>query len=244
MKGKTLVSGIAALLFLLALTTSGPALGEEAKVLLISWEATLEGTGETFSVVSPAGELTHLQLAGEGSKKEIAIAASVENQAEQVVSFRLFDVQQVSPTDKAFRQVEKFSVRPGATYSTAHQPVLKLRVTAINKESEQDDPHSTSPSDDLVSMEVKLPAKPTPVKLVGRSGEMSRIKGGNYSYGIVPSLQKTGTVNFRLFTIAEVQGAGEVLRQVESFVLSTGAEHASSHQAGLVVKLTGVKTRS
>lgn len=239
MKSKMLASGFAVLM-VLGLTTSGAAQGENTRALLISWEATLEPTGETFSVVSPAGELTHLQLAGD-DKREIAIAVSLENEAEQVVSFRLFDVQQVSPTDQAFRQVEKFSVRPGATYSTARQPTLKLRVTAINQEPKQADPDSTSTSNDLVSMEVKLPAKQTPVKLVGRSGEMTRIKGGDYSYGIVPSLQKTGTVNFRLFTIAEVQGAGEVLRQVENFVLSTGAEHASSHQAGLVVKLTSVK---
>jgi hypothetical protein len=94
-------------------------------------------------------------------------------------------------------------------------------------------------TDDLVSWEI-LDLSSRPFRITGRGGELARIDSGKASFGIVGKVESKDSVRVRVFDIQYVPGAGDVLRQRDSFLLTTGDKRPVQVNPAFALKLTAV----
>ncbi|HTG34932.1 MAG TPA: hypothetical protein VLB76_18580 [Thermoanaerobaculia bacterium] len=211
---------------------------------LITWEATL-AAGKVVELISRDGDLSRFaQARGE---RRLAITTSLENKPEDVVTFRIFEVKEVENAGEALRQIEKVSLRLGASYSTALQPAVTLRLKRVHPASsgatvkEEAYPTSSGPvTGTLISWEMTTPSQKR-TRVVGRAGELTRVEVEGYSIGILPSAKRENAVDFRIFKITQVRDAGEALKEINHFTLATGGEQVASQSPNIVLRLTGVR---
>ena len=210
---------------------------------LIAWEVTLN-SGDTAQVVSRNGDVSRLHL--EKGTRVLAVATSVQEQGEnQSVSFKVLESTTVEGRE-LLRQVEEVDLRPGGSYSTLCKPSLTLRLKEIAHApaamvpSPADGRAVSGPvTDSLIFWEMTTPLR-NKAQLVGRAGELVRVRSLGYNLGILPSIRTGGSVRFRVFRITEVAGAGEVIEEIEYFNLHPGSEHRIP-RPNLLVRLTGIK---
>src|SRR5258708_1996971 len=101
-------------------------LRSSAKVghLLVAWDVTPE-SGKASTIVSRSGELARFSVSKERS---YAISATTDGESGQPVTFRILAVKEVPGAGEILKQVEKFTLLPGATYSTSLKPALAFRL--------------------------------------------------------------------------------------------------------------------
>lgn len=201
---------------------------------LFHWEVSFE-SGKT-SVTSPAGELAYLTVE---NGQAYAIAASLENENSQAVTFRILTVKNVPGAGEMLKQVEKFSLLPGASYSTAWKPTLTFHLNKVTRASAGNKPTPPSgtvrpnESSSLIGWEVKTPSKKS-VQFVSRNGEMARIElpsGG--AWEITPSIRDGNRVAFQLLNVEN--------RKPDHFTLAVGGQHQVDALLGFQVKLTSIR---
>lgn len=235
MNFKKLVAAVMLALPLLVSSAPWVAAAPE-ETTLVSWKLTVDG--KTISLTGAAGELARAEAQG----KWFALAPEVEDLASQVVTFRLIEITKVDAENEILQQVEKFSLRPGAAYSTAWQPRLTVLLDRVAR-VEGDDSASTPPSgkENLVYWSVRVPAQggeKKEVRFVGRSGELARIEGGEVTLGFRPKVRDS-LVDFDVFQIVQAGKEGEVLNEVGSYTLQAGGEVAS-RKPSFSLKLTQI----
>lgn len=209
---------------LLLLSVVPQVLAATKEVTLVSWKLTVGG--KTISLTGAVGELARTEAEG----KTFALAPEVEDLAGQVVTFRLIEIIKVDAENEALRQVEKFSLRPGAAYSTAWQPGLTVLLERVSQvESDESAAHPAAAKEDLVYWTVRVPAQGgerKEIKFVGRSGELARIEGREDTLGFRPRV-RDAFVDFDVFQIVRAGEKGEVLNEIASFTLEAGGQVAS-----------------
>jgi hypothetical protein len=203
---------------------------------LVSWKLTVGG--KTISLTGAAGELARAEAEG----KMFALAPEVEDLSNQVVTFRLIEITKVDAENEILRQVEKFSLRPGAAYSTAWLPRLTVLLDRISQVEGEDAAAKPAPGkEDLVYWSVRVPAQggeKKEVKFVGRSGELARIQGGDLTLGFRPKVRDT-LVDFDVFQIVRAGEEGEVLTEIGSYTLETGGQ-VNSRKPSFSIELTQI----
>lgn len=228
---RLLIGVVAVLLVLPAPSAAAP-----GGVDIASWTVTVGG--RTISLRGASGELARLTLEG----KTIALAPEVERPAGPV-TFRLLEITKVDAENEMLKQVERFTLRPGASYSTAWQPRLTVVLEGVSR-SEGAAEIAPVP-ETLVSWVVRLPTAENPekeIKVVGKAGEMARIERPGLTLGFEPSVQDS-RVNFKVYQILKEDG-GETLKEVGDYTLPDGGEVKSRNPA-FFLKLTQVaSTRS
>ena len=216
--------------------------GENAPAgVLIEWEF-ISDAGPLVSVVSVDGEMSTLDL---GSEPSLAVTAKVVNSAEKLVSFRLFEVRHVPGSGDDLRQKEKVDLKPGASYSTALQPRLTLKLKGVREgasagtaAAEAADPGTS----DVVVWEMKTSSQPS-IRMKGLAGEMARFETSGRTIGILPNV-RAGSVEFRIFDIRKVDSSNDILKQTNKFILSPGREQVGDTSLGLSIRLTKILPRS
>ncbi|HYX23240.1 MAG TPA: hypothetical protein VFC23_03735 [Thermoanaerobaculia bacterium] len=207
----------------------------KAGTLLVTWDVTPE-SGRTSAIVSRSGELARFSISKERS---YAISATADGGASQPVIFRILTVREApGGAGEILKQVEKFTLLPGATYSTALKPALVFR---LNKVSDSGDGTTSESSGSpkkpsaLVAWEVRTPTQEK-VRFVGRDGETVRLElSRGRVLGMKATILDSNSVDFRLLDLGQDANPA---RQLDAFTISLGTEHQAG---GLAVRLTSIK---
>lgn len=208
----------------------------KTETTLVFWKLTVGG--RTISLTGAVGELARAEFEG----KMFALAPEVEDLPNQVVSFRLIEITRVDAENEILRQVEKFSLRPGAAYSTAWLPRLTVLLDRVSQvEGEDSTSKPVSGKEELVYWSVRVPAQGgegKEIRFIGRSGELARIQGGEVTLGFRPKV-RNARVDFDVFQIVRTGEKGEVLSEVGSYTLETGGQ-VNSRKPSFSIRLTQI----
>ncbi|HTG34930.1 MAG TPA: hypothetical protein VLB76_18570 [Thermoanaerobaculia bacterium] len=209
--------------------------GESPK--LVTWELELSG-GVKAKLTAASGELVRLTRE-DGS--ELAFIPEVV--AGGPTRFRVFEVRLVGKKE-SLRPVEMIEVRSGEEAYSQKISGLTMRLAqGATRSSRGEVPAKAElPSSDmLVRWDLTLPTGRV-VALVSREGEMTRMKlqDGQF-FGFVPAIREDGYVAFKVFSLSQVKGLGEVLHPMETFVVQPGADYFPRTLSSSLVKLAGVR---
>jgi hypothetical protein len=214
---------VLAFLFFLSAIARASATSE---VDLASWKVTVGG--KTSAVVTPSGEQSRMEAEG----KTFALVPEVKDPAAGEVLFRVFEITKVDAVNERLQQREMFTLRPGASYSTAWQPRLTVVLNGVSKA--EDTSTQPAPATTLVAWVVRVPSPGKDIKLVGKDGEMTRIERPGLTLGIRPRVQDS-QVNFEVYEILQ----GEVLKEIGNYTLPNGGE-VKSRNPSFFLKLTQI----
>lgn len=206
-----------------------------AETTLVSWKLTVGG--KTVSLTGVVGELARAEAEG----KTFALAPEVEDLSNQVVTFRLIEITKVDEENEILKQVEKFSLRPGAAYSTAWLPRLTILLDRVSRVDGVAASNPTAGKEELVYWSVRVPAQggeKKEVRFIGRSGELARIQGSELTLGFRPKV-RDALVEFDVFQIVRAGEEGEILNEIGSYTLQAGGQ-VDSRKPSFSLKLTQI----
>lgn len=202
--------------------------------LFVAWDIAPEAGGSPTAIVSRAGDLAHYRV---NKDQSYAIAATPEDRENpSSIVFRILTVKVVPGAGEVLKQVEKFSLRPGASYSTSLKPALTIRLKKLSmlEETESSVDLSEKPPT-LVAWEVTTPSKQR-VRFVGKDGETVRLElPGGRVVGMEASVRDSKNANFRLLELGSEANARQ---PVDAFTVSVGGEHTAS---GFAFRLTSIR---
>jgi hypothetical protein len=231
MKTRSLIF-VAPLALALALTSLG--LAETPKPqskLEIAWKVSL-ANGNTVNVVGEAGEPARLTL----GEKTLALAPEVEDRARQVVLFRLLEISKAEGNQEAINQRERFSLRPGESYSSRTQAGMAVTLKGIESMPVPVESRSAS-GESIVKWQLELATGK--INLAGAPGEMARVKSEGYTLGFRPTLGDESTVQFQIFRGSD-EPRDQDLKELASVSLPLGARYTSKTVPQFSLTLTEV----
>jgi hypothetical protein len=205
----------------------------------VSWEAKLND--KTIRLTSvPGGDLARIE---QPDGRVLAVGVEVLGQTDQNVLFRLLEIKTIQGNE-IIKQVEKFSVKIGAVYSTVWNPELQIRAREIKKMMgggpENWGLASTGPvTNDLIQCVVTDHQRP--IRITSRGNDLVRFRVDDRQWGFVPTLKTPGEVEFRVFSIHAVDSGKEILRERESFGLKPGASADVKFLPDVSIKLSAFR---